>query len=72
MKRGKVKNNIRNVRRMMDITQQDLADQVGVHRQTILAIEKQKYEPTIGIVLALSEALNQPVENLFFWDEENE
>lgn len=57
---------------MMDITQQDLADQVGVHRQTILAIEKQKYEPTIGIVLALSEALNQPVENLFFWDEENE
>ncbi|GEN30928.1 putative transcriptional regulator [Cerasibacillus quisquiliarum] len=72
MKRGKVKNNIRNVRRMMDITQQDLADQVGVHRQTILAIEKQKYEPTIGIVLALSKALNQPVENLFFWDEENE
>ena len=68
--RGKVKNNVRYIRRLLDITQQDLANKIGVHRQTIIAIEKQKYEPTIGIVLALSHVLNEPVEKLFFIDKE--
>ena len=67
-------NDVRLYRRMLDLTQEELADRVGVHRQTILAIEKQKYEPAIGVVLALSNVLNQPVEKLFFWgqDEDNE
>lgn len=65
MGKQKVKNNVRTKRRIKDITQEELASQIGVHRQTIIAIEKQKYEPKIGVVLALSSALNEPVENIF-------
>lgn len=71
MKREKVKNNVRIMRRMLDITQEELATRVGVHRQTIIAIEKQKYEPSIGVVLALSSVFNEPVEKIFFFNEEN-
>ncbi|SDY03950.1 putative transcriptional regulator [Evansella caseinilytica] len=71
MPRRKVKNNVRTLRRTLDITQEELASQVGVHRQTIIAIEKQKYEPTIGIVLSLSQILKEPVEKLFFVEEKN-
>lgn len=72
MKRGKVENNVRMLRRMLDLTQEELANQVGVHRQTIIAIEKQKYEPTIGVVLTLSAVLNESVENIFFYREEKQ
>lgn len=64
----KVQNNVRSLRRSLDITQEELANQVGVHRQTIIAIEKQKYEPTIGVVLSLAEVLNEPVEKIFYFE----
>ncbi|TKI68095.1 helix-turn-helix transcriptional regulator [Lysinibacillus mangiferihumi] len=67
MKREKVENNVRNIRRALDLTQEELAKRIGVHRQTIIAIEKQKYEPTIGVALALATVLNQPVEKIFFF-----
>lgn len=64
-KRG-VKNNVRINRKLLDITQSDLAKQVGVTRQTIIAIEKQRYEPTIGVALAIAKALDKPVETIFW------
>lgn len=70
MKRQKVKNNVRNIRRILDITQEGLAKKVNVTRQTIIAIEKQRYEPTISVVLALAKSLNEPVENIFYFDTE--
>jgi putative transcriptional regulator len=51
------------------MTQEQLSEQVGVHRQTIIAIEKQKYDPSISIVLKLSTVLNEPVEKLFFFED---
>ncbi|WP_260287087.1 helix-turn-helix transcriptional regulator [Peribacillus aracenensis] len=69
MKRGKVKNNVRYFRRLHDFTQEELSDRIGVHRQTIVALEKQKYEPSIGIVLMLSAVLNEPIDKLFFFEE---
>lgn len=54
MGKRKVKNNVRTKRRIKDITQEELASQIGVHRQTIIAIEKQKYEPKIGVVFSIS------------------
>ncbi|MFF2588004.1 helix-turn-helix transcriptional regulator [Peribacillus butanolivorans] len=69
MKRGKVKNNVRYFRRLHDFTQEELSDRIGVHRQTIVALEKQKYEPSIGIVLMLSAVLNEPIDKLFFLEE---
>lgn len=70
MKQKKAQNNVRKYRRVLDLTQEELANSVSVHRQTIIAIEKQKYEPSIGTVLRISSALNQPVEKLFFLNRE--
>lgn len=51
-----------------DLSQQALADQVGVTRQTISAIEKGDYNPTINLCLAICHALNVTLNDLF-WDE---
>ncbi|MGE6610930.1 helix-turn-helix transcriptional regulator [Peribacillus sp. NPDC076916] len=72
MKRGTVKNNVRYFRRLHDFTQEELSDRIGVHRQTIVALEKQKYEPSIGIVLMLSAVLNEPIDKLFFLEEKTD
>ncbi|WP_440970054.1 helix-turn-helix transcriptional regulator [Peribacillus frigoritolerans] len=72
LKRGKVKNNVRYFRRLHDFTQEELSDRIGVHRQTIVALEKQKYEPSIGIVLMLSSVLNEPIDKLFFLEEKTD
>ncbi|AMM94480.1 XRE family transcriptional regulator [Peribacillus simplex] len=72
MKREKVKNNVRYFRRLHDFTQEELSDRIGVHRQTIVALEKQKYEPSIGIVLMLSAVLNEPIDKLFFLEEKKD
>jgi putative transcriptional regulator len=72
LKRGKVKNNVRYFRRLHDFTQEELSDRIGVHRQTIVALEKQKYEPSIGIVLMLSAVLNEPIDKLFFLEEKTD
>ncbi|KOS61341.1 helix-turn-helix transcriptional regulator [Lysinibacillus agricola] len=70
MKKGKVNNNVRQYRRLIDLTQEEFAQKIGVHRQTIIAIEKQKYEPSIGVVLMISLVLKEPIEKLFFFHEE--
>ncbi|WP_260398807.1 helix-turn-helix transcriptional regulator [Peribacillus simplex] len=72
LKREKVKNNVRYFRRLHDFTQEELSERIGVHRQTIVALEKQKYEPSIGIVLMLSAVLNEPIDKLFFLEEKTD
>lgn len=52
-----------------DMTQQDLADLAGVTRQTILSIEKGRYNPTIGLALRLAAVFEVPVEEIFMLDE---
>jgi putative transcriptional regulator len=46
---GRVKNKLRLLRRMNDLTQEQLAEALGVTRHTILAIENGKYEPSIAL-----------------------
>lgn len=70
LKKGKVNNNVRYYRRLIDLTQEEFAEKIGVHRQTVIAIEKQKYEPSIGVVLMISLVLKEPIEKLFFFHEE--
>lgn len=60
-----VRNHVRRHRRLRELTQQDLADQVGVTRQTIISIEGGKYNPSVGLALRLAEAFDVPVEELF-------
>ncbi len=61
-----VVNNVRSYRRSKsDITQQELADLVGVTRQTIIAIEKGKYNPSVGLAIKLARVFGVPVESVF-------
>ncbi len=52
------------------MTQQELADRVGVTRQTILSIERGRYNPSVGLALRLAETFGVPVEELFEIDRE--
>ena len=54
-------------RAMLDMSQQELADKVGVSRQTINAIEKGDYNPTINLCISICKVLNKTLDELF-WD----
>lgn len=55
-------------RAALDLSQQQLADAVGVSRQTVNAIEKGDYNPTIRLCLAICHALGKTLDELF-WEE---
>ena len=59
---------LKSARASFDMSQQELADLVGVSRQTINAIEKGDYNPTINLCIAICKALNKTLDELF-WDE---
>jgi len=63
--RHDIRNRVRRHRLAKGITQQDLADRVGVTRQTVLSIEKGKYTPSVALALALAEIFETRVEELF-------
>jgi len=53
-----------------EMSQQDLAEKVGVSRQTIVSIEKGDYNPSVKLALLLAKILNATVEQLFELEEE--
>ena len=55
-------------RAALDLSQQQLAERVGVSRQTISAIEKGDYNPTINLCISICKALNKTLDDLF-WEE---
>ena len=59
-------------RALMDMSQKDLADAVHVSRQTINAIEKGDYNPTIKLCREICRVLNKTLDDLFWEDEEDE
>ena len=63
-----MKNNIRVARAVERMTQQQLADAVGVSRQTINAIEKGEYNPTINLCRSICKVLGKTLDELF-WEE---
>ncbi len=63
--RHDIRNLVRQHRLTVGMTQQDLADRVGVTRQTILSIEKGKYTPSVALALCLAEVFDVSVETLF-------
>ncbi len=60
-----MKNNIKVERAIHDLTQADLAEKIGVSRQTINAMEKNKYVPSTLLALKLARLFNKPVESIF-------
>ncbi len=65
-----LENNLREYRTQHGLTQEELASDVGVTRQTIIAIEKGGYTPSVKLAFMLAAALEVPIEKLF-WLTEN-
>ena len=71
MGNSRVHNNIRKLRFEHDeMTQQELARRIGVTRQTIVAIEKEKYSPSLEAAFRIAAVFNQPLEAVFTFDAE--
>ena len=62
---------LKSAREGKDLSQQELADLVGVSRQTINAIEKGDYNPTIRLCLAICHVLGKTLDELFWEEEDN-
>lgn len=60
--------NMKSARAALDMSQQELAEAVGVSRQTINAIEKGDYNPTINLCRAICRVLNRTLDELFWED----
>jgi putative transcriptional regulator len=60
-----MKNNIRELRKKLGLRQEDIASTLGVTRQTINAIENEKYNPTLELAMKLAKLLNTTIEELF-------
>ena len=60
-----MKNKLKVFRAVHELTQEQLADQVGVTRQTIVAIEKNKYLPSLGLAFKIARLFNVKIEDIF-------
>jgi putative transcriptional regulator len=60
-----MKNNIGDLRKSLALSQEDLAKKTGVSRQTINAIENGKFDPSLGLVFKLIDALGKPLDEIF-------
>lgn len=60
-----IKNRVKELRARFNLTQGDLAERVGVTRQTIAALEKGSYVPSLLLAMNLSETFKEPIENIF-------
>ncbi len=71
-KKTKVTNRIRILRFAADeMTQAQLAERVGVTRQTIIAIEQGKYSPSLEVAFRIAQALGQPLDEVFGYPTES-
>ena len=64
-----MKNKIKELRKSKEYRQEDLAAALDVSRQTIIAIENNKYNPTLELAMKLARYLNTTVEELFILEE---
>jgi putative transcriptional regulator len=60
-----MKNHLRELRAEKAWSQGDLADALGVSRQTINAIETEKYDPSLPLAFAIAKLFRQPIEQIF-------
>jgi len=61
-------NRLREFRARLDLTQEDLADRAGVTRQTINAIEKERYDPSLELAFKLANIFGVKIEELFVYE----
>ena len=68
----RVANRVEDMRSSIDLSRQELAEQVGVHYQTIGYIERGEYSPSLVLALRIATVLGASVEEIFWLDEEND
>ena len=64
-----MQNKVKELRKQAGLRQEDLARMLGVSRQTIIAIENNKYDPTLALAMKLVHLLGQHVDEIFFLEE---
>ena len=70
-KKSHIRNRIKRVRlARTDLTQAELARRIGATRQTVIAIEGERYSPSLELAFRLSRVLGEPIEELFQFDGE--
>jgi putative transcriptional regulator len=73
MGESRISNNIRTLRFFNnEMTQQQLAKKVGVTRQTIIALEQEKYSPSLELAFRIALVFGVPLEEVFSYDAEEE
>lgn len=65
--REPMKNKLKVYRAMHDLTQEKLANNLGITRQTIISIEKDKYDPSLILAFKIAEFFNVTIEDIFFY-----
>ena len=71
MSKSRISNNIRKLRFSHDeMTQQQLAEKVGVTRQTIIAMEQDKYSPSLELAFRIARVFDVPLDQVFSYDTE--
>ncbi len=65
-----MKTRIKELRARYDLTQEELAKKVGVRRETIVFLEKGKYNPSLKLAYDIAKVLNSNIEEVFIFDDE--
>ena len=66
-----MKNKLKVYRAMHDLTQEQLANKIGVSRQTVIAIESDKYLPSLGLAFKIAKLFKVKIEDIFSCEEED-
>lgn len=73
MTKGRIRNNVRKLRFLgSEMTQQDLAEKIGVTRQTVIAIEQDKYSPSLDVAFRIARVFGVPLEEVFQYETDAE
>ena len=69
MTKGRIRNNVRKLRFLgSEMTQQQLAEKIGVTRQTVIAIEQDKYSPSLEVAFRIARVFGVPLEEVFLYE----
>lgn len=66
-----MRNRVRELRKLKGLTQEDLAEIIDVSRQTINAIEKEKFDPSLPTAFKMSKVFEIPIEDFFLFNEKH-
>ncbi|MBN7771847.1 helix-turn-helix transcriptional regulator [Clostridium aminobutyricum] len=65
---GEFTSNLKKYRQLANLTQDELAERVGVRRETIVRLEAGKYNPSLKLAIDISRVVNTAIEDIFIFD----